>query len=40
MTSQFHSMSFIDKGVMDSKTHALDGKTRLQIALHIAQGKY
>jgi serine/threonine protein kinase len=28
------------KGVFDSKTHALDWKTRLQIALHIAQGNY
>ncbi|KAH8955134.1 hypothetical protein BDL97_08G119200 [Sphagnum fallax] len=27
-----------DKGVLDSKAHALDGKTRLQIALHIVQG--
>jgi hypothetical protein len=27
-----------DKGFLDSKTHALDWKTRLQIALHIAQG--
>ncbi|KAH9555459.1 hypothetical protein CY35_08G114900 [Sphagnum magellanicum] len=27
-----------DKGGLDSETHALDGKTRLQIALHIAQG--
>jgi hypothetical protein len=26
------------KGFLDSKTHALDWKTRLQIALHIAQG--
>jgi len=27
-----------DKGLLDWKTHALDWKTRLQIALHIAQG--
>ncbi|KAH8955128.1 hypothetical protein BDL97_08G118700 [Sphagnum fallax] len=27
-----------DKGFLDTKTHALDWKTRLQIALHIAQG--
>ncbi|CAM6033569.1 unnamed protein product [Sphagnum compactum] len=27
-----------DKGFLDSKTHALDWKTRLQIALHMAQG--
>ncbi|CAN5975597.1 unnamed protein product, partial [Sphagnum jensenii] len=27
-----------DKGFLDSKIHALDWKTRLQIALHIAQG--
>jgi len=33
-------MTFIDKGVLDSKAHALDGKTRLQIALHIVQGNY
>jgi len=33
-------MTFIDKGVLDSETHALDGKTRLQIALHMAQGNY
>jgi hypothetical protein len=33
-------MTFIDKGVLDSETHALDGKTGLQIALHIAKGNY
>jgi len=33
-------MTFVDKGGLDSETHALDGKTRLQIALHIAQGNY
>jgi hypothetical protein len=33
-------MTFTNKGVSDSETHAFDGKTRLQIALHIAQGNY
>jgi hypothetical protein len=33
-------MTFIDKGVLDLETHALDGKTPLQIALHIAQRNY
>ncbi len=33
-------MTFTDKGVLDSETHALGGKTQLQIALHIAQGNY
>jgi hypothetical protein len=33
-------MTFTDEGFLDSKTHALDWKTRLQIALHIAQGNY
>jgi hypothetical protein len=28
-----------DEGVSDSETRALDGKTRLQIALHIFQGQ-
>jgi hypothetical protein len=31
-------MTFTCKGVFDSETHALDRKTGLQIALHIAQG--
>jgi hypothetical protein len=33
-------MNFTDNGVLDSETRALDAKTRLQIALHIAQGNY
>jgi len=33
-------MTFIDKDVLDLATHTLDGKTQLQIALHIAQGNY
>jgi len=34
----FTDKGVLDKGVLDWETHALDGKTRLQIALHIAQG--